>query len=279
VPIDRTSIGRQYAAPDYVATAERIAAFAKATGESSARSLAGEVAPPVFAIVPAWPAVRAALADESAGIQVDRTVHGEQRMRLHRPIRAGDALHSAARLASIEDRGANEVFVLALATTGAEGDPVADQEVVVVSRGTAAHAEASKPRAPSSGGRQPAPEPPPPDIERTVELWPDITHRYASASGDDNRIHLDDDLARSVGLPGIIVQGLCLLSIALQPLVDVSGSQWIQEVAVRFARPIRPGQTLVIRIWHRADGFAFDALGPEGDVLRNGMVVVGDRAR
>jgi acyl dehydratase len=225
----------------------------------------------VFAIVPAWPAVAAVLADESTGIEVGRTVHGEQRMRLHRPIRAGDLLGSVGRLASVEERGANEVFVIALSTTGANGEPVADQDVVVVSRGTAAMGaeQPSTPRPP----KEAAPEPPPPDVERTVELDPGITHAYAAASGDDNRIHVDDDFARSVGLPGIIVQGMCLLSISLQPIVELTGDPAaVEEVGVRFARPILPGQEFTTRVWRTDGGATFDARGPDGDVLRNGRV-------
>jgi acyl dehydratase len=35
-----------------------------------------------------------------------------------------------------------------------------------------------------------------------------LTVRYAGASGDFNPIHIDDELARSVGLPGRILHGL-----------------------------------------------------------------------
>ena len=43
-----------------------------------------------------------------------------------------------------------------------------------------------------------------------MKVTPDryLTYRYAGASGDFNPIHLDDDFARSVGLPGRILHGL-----------------------------------------------------------------------
>jgi len=43
-----------------------------------------------------------------------------------------------------------------------------------------------------------------------VTVTPDryVTYRYAGASGDFNPIHLDDEFARSVGLPGKILHGL-----------------------------------------------------------------------
>jgi acyl dehydratase len=36
----------------------------------------------------------------------------------------------------------------------------------------------------------------------------DVTFRYAEASGDHSSVHLDEEFARSVGLPGIILHGL-----------------------------------------------------------------------
>ena len=43
-----------------------------------------------------------------------------------------------------------------------------------------------------------------------MKVTPDryLTYRYAGASGDYNPIHLDDEFARSVGLPGRILHGL-----------------------------------------------------------------------
>ena len=43
-----------------------------------------------------------------------------------------------------------------------------------------------------------------------MKVTPDryLTYRYAGASGDFNPIHLDDEFAQSVGLPGRILHGL-----------------------------------------------------------------------
>src|SRR6202012_3138145 len=44
--------------------------------------------------------------------------------------------------------------------------------------------------------------------EMTVTPGRYLTYRYAGASGDFNPIHLDDEFARAVGLPGRILHGL-----------------------------------------------------------------------
>jgi acyl dehydratase len=48
------------------------------------------------------------------------------------------------------------------------------------------------------------------DELREMTVTPDryLTYRYAGASGDFNPIHLDDEFARSVELPGRILHGL-----------------------------------------------------------------------
>ena len=35
---------------------------------------------------------------------------------------------------------------------------------------------------------------------------------YAGASGDFNLIHIDNEFAKNVGLPGLILQGLCTMA-------------------------------------------------------------------
>ncbi len=290
MPIDRSRVGAEYRSPAVEVTAEAIAAYADATLATlpAYRRGAASVAPPVFAIVPAWPAVAAALADRSLGIDLGRVVHGAQRMRFHRPIRPGDVLTTVGRLASVEERGANEVFVVALSTADAAGAPVCDQEVVAVSRGTAAGgapAPEGRGEAGTGAGSGGAPPPEarradePPDALRTVELPPDIARRYAEASGDRNRIHLDDAFARSVGLPGVIVHGMCLLAIATDAVVEEAAGgdpARLRSLAVRFARPVRPGGSLTTRIWRIPGGARFDCLGPDGNpVLREGRAEVG----
>ena len=50
--------------------------------------------------------------------------------------------------------------------------------------------------------------------ERRVTFAKEQIAAYAEASGDHNPIHLDDEFARSVGLPGVIVHGMLQMGIA-----------------------------------------------------------------
>jgi acyl dehydratase len=80
-------------------------------------------------------------------------------------------------------------------------------------------------------------------------------------------------------LPGIIVQGLCLLSISLQGVIDVFGGgrpERVLALGARFTRPLQPGNPFETRIWASPEGIVFEGNGPDGKaVLRSGRVVLG----
>jgi acyl dehydratase len=61
---------------------------------------------------------------------------------------------------------------------------------------------------------------------------------YAGASGDFNPIHYRDDVATSVGLPGVIAHGMLTMGLAVQPVVERFGADRVLEYGVRFTRPV-----------------------------------------
>jgi acyl dehydratase len=66
----------------------------------------------------------------------------------------------------------------------------------------------------------------------------DALVRYAGASGDFNPIHYRDDVAQSVGLPGVLAHGMLTMGLAVQPVVDRFGAARIRDYQVRFTRPV-----------------------------------------
>jgi len=74
---------------------------------------------------------------------------------------------------------------------------------------------------------------------RTIHLDRGSLVRYAGASGDFNPIHYRDDVAESVGLPGVLAHGMLTMGFAIQPLADFLGTRGrIADYGVRFTRPI-----------------------------------------
>jgi acyl dehydratase len=75
--------------------------------------------------------------------------------------------------------------------------------------------------------------------EATFPLTRDSLVRYAGASGDFNPIHYRDDVAASVGLPGVLAHGMLTMGLAVQPVVAWAGDPArIVDYQVRFTRPV-----------------------------------------
>ncbi|WP_348786578.1 MaoC family dehydratase [Leifsonia sp. NPDC080035] len=75
--------------------------------------------------------------------------------------------------------------------------------------------------------------------EREFAFTRDALVRYAGASGDFNPIHYRDDVATSVGLPGVIAHGMLTMGVAVQPVVDWIGDPArVSDYQVRFTRPV-----------------------------------------
>lgn len=75
--------------------------------------------------------------------------------------------------------------------------------------------------------------------ERTIHLTRESLVRYAGASGDFNPIHYRDDIAESVGLPGVLAHGMLTMGLASSVvLAALDNDAEITEYGVRFTRPI-----------------------------------------
>jgi acyl dehydratase len=76
--------------------------------------------------------------------------------------------------------------------------------------------------------------------EQSYPFTRDTLVRYAGASGDFNPIHYRDDVARSVGLDGVLAHGMLTMGVAVQPVVEwLDGdSGRIADYQVRFTRPV-----------------------------------------
>ena len=70
-----------------------------------------------------------------------------------------------------------------------------------------------------------------------MRITPDrfVTYRYAGASGDFNPIHLDDEFATSVGLPGRILHGLWTMAQVARAQTEPAGDALaLESLEVQF---------------------------------------------
>jgi acyl dehydratase len=72
-------------------------------------------------------------------------------------------------------------------------------------------------------------------IELHVTPDPYVTVRYAGASGDFNPIHIDEEFARQVGLPGRILHGLWSMAQVARAVTEAAGGpEKLQALSVQF---------------------------------------------
>lgn len=75
--------------------------------------------------------------------------------------------------------------------------------------------------------------------EKTFKITRDSLVRYAGASGDFNPIHYRDDIAKSVGLPGVLAHGMLTMGVSISPVIAWAGSpSAIVDYSVRFTKPV-----------------------------------------
>ena len=256
------ALGRPGDAHRYQVTEEALRAYAQATDDV--------VGGPVFALLPVWEAagqVSRAVASDDVRPHV---VHYEQDLVLHRPLTAGMRVRSRATPIALLGRPNGTSLVTRTETRTEDDELVNEQYVTEFFRGVDAPESVGE-RAPDhrleiEGS---------PVAEITYPIAEDQTVRYAAASGDHFAIHLDDDFARSVGLPGRIVHGLCTMAFAGRAVLEAAGVEdpgMMGRLAVRFSAPLFPGDTLTTRIWDLGGGaYGFEAVSGEGaTVVKDG---------
>jgi len=268
-------------------TRERLAEYAAATNDPIEAHRSGDVAPPVFAIVPVFEALLTPAVDVMPVEAIPRIVHGEQDFHFHRPIRPGDKLVSRAKMIGYQglEKGTRAAIVLECRTEDSE--LVNEQYVTTFVRGLnvgKAVGELSPDHKFDDALRNSAPT-----AKVVQHIDDDQTFRYSPAAGDPMPIHLDDEVARSTGLPGIIAHGLCTMAFTswavLTELADSDVSR-LKRFAVRFSKPVLPGDDFETRIWTKAQGngsttYAFEtAKGNDAGeelVITDGLAEISDR--
>src|SRR5437588_9757087 len=84
-------------------------------------------------------------------------------------------------------------------------------------------------------------------FELKVTPDPYLTIRYAGASGDFNPIHIDEEFARSVGLPGRILHGLWTMAQVARAHTEAAGGpEKLRRLSVQFRGMGQLGEEIVV---------------------------------
>jgi acyl dehydratase len=85
-----------------------------------------------------------------------------------------------------------------------------------------------------------------PELRVTPDKF--LTIRYAGASGDFNPIHIDEEFARAVGLPGRILHGLWTMAEVARAQTEAAGGpESLKRLSVQFRGMGIPEQEVLVR--------------------------------
>ena len=250
-------------------------AYAAGLGETDARyydTLApdGPAAHPLFPVCYEWPAMLA-LRDRATQEEIAiRSVHATHDLTLHRSPRAGDTLHTTARVTGLAHRRAGTLMTVRQETVDAEGRPVSTTDYGSVYRDVGFEGEDSGFRPEARGGL----EIPAGAVELPVAVPAGLAHVYTECARIWNPIHTDVAVARAAGLPDIILHGTATLALAVSRVLGhlAADPRAVREVSARFTGMVRLPSRLTVRAAEGAEGtgFVFDARGEDGVFVLSG---------
>ena len=205
---------------------------------------------PFHCVTSIIPASGMSLMHPAAEVNFQKIVHAGIEINFHEAIHSGDQISSTAVLETIEEKPSGRLLGFGFSTRSADGTLLADGRTIYYERGES-----------SGQGKGEA------EIEdeetatvlmvKDFETLPNQSILYAEGSGDRFPIHTSDEFARSVGLPGMILHGLCTLTLSTRLVVVRSAKgDWgkLKSISCRFSKIAVPGERLRIIAYRNYGG-------------------------
>lgn len=235
---------------------------------------------PTQAVVLGFPGFWAKEPD--TGIDWVRLLHGEQRMRIHRPLPASAGIVGYNRVERLTDKGAGKGAILVnerrLETEG--GELLATLQQVVFLRGDGGYSDigGGQPSDEPLPALQPPPEDRAPDVVHTQPIPRDAALLYRLL-GDTNPLHADPAVAKAAGFERPILHGLATFGLGAYAVIRCCADgdpARLKAFDIRFTSPVYPGETLETQIWRmpgQPNGFQLRArvVGRDKVVMNHGF--------
>ncbi|RJF91668.1 MaoC/PaaZ C-terminal domain-containing protein [Noviherbaspirillum saxi] len=209
------------------------------------------------------------MADPKAGINLNKVLHGEQFLTIHKPLPAEGSVIGVDSVDEIYDKGADKGAVMYMTRKildAESGELIATSGWSVFMRGNGGFGGIAT--------GQPAPFAMPEG--RAADASIDMVTRPEQAtiyrlSGDFNPLHIDPKIATMAGFDKPILHGMCSYGIAGRAVIKLrcgSDASRLRKLNLRFASPVFPGETLRTEVWDLEPGkLAFRIRVVERDVI------------
>jgi acyl dehydratase len=229
-------------------------------------------------VLPTMPVVLAlkSLRDLNLGIDYAKLVHGEQRLKIHRPLPTKGVVTGRSRIVDVIDRGADKgalVLIDREIIDQANGALLATVGMTAFCRGDGGFGGPARPTPPVH-----------PIPDRPADFVVDLpTSKRAGLiyrlSGDYNPLHIDPAAARAGGFERPILHGLATFGLVGWAVIRglLGGKpEGLRELNGRFSAPVIPGDTLRVELWRNGDIVSARAAALERDkvVFNNGHAVL-----
>jgi len=241
----------------------KVREFSQAAWDHDPAHLAGDPVPPTFLGAAAQMMARAHPV-ESAGLDLARSFHGEERIAVHALVRVGDTLQARVhsnRLPDAHGRRSGRIRRFRFRSSFLrEGEPVAViDRVILDSEHTPAAPALPAVRQAFDPGLSPRADP----LAAAVRHWSSwrpgemvtaefagLTRtdfvRYAGASGDFTAVHFDDGVASRHGAPAAFAMGMLSGAFLGHVLADLFRLDGGFDFDIRFHDRVWPGDTLTV---------------------------------
>lgn len=220
--------------------------------------------------------------EPDTGIDWVKLLHGEQRMRLHRPLPASCEVVGHNRITHLTDKGEGKgaIMVTERRLETAAGELLATVQQVTFLRGDGGYSQqgGGQPSDAPLPALQPTPEDRAPDFTDTQPTRPEAALLYR-LMGDYNPLHADPAYAAKAGFKMPILHGRATFSVVGHALVKtVCGYDplKLKSMSGRFSSPVYPGETIRTEIWVDGKVVSFRATVPARGVtvLNNGRAEI-----
>lgn len=193
--------------------------------------------------------------DPRTGIDVSRVVHGEQDIRILKPLPTESTLIARARVSAIVDKGPNRGAILQIHRDLEDLDGTVHAQIRHVAfcrnEGGCTHGMGDVGAKTETLPAVPARAP---DAVLIRQTPPEAALLYR-LMGDYNPLHADPEYARQAGFEKPILHGLCIYGMATRAVLQsccAYDARRLKRMAGRFSAPLFPGDTVETRIWENA---------------------------
>lgn len=233
---------------------------------------------PFMAVVLGYPGFW--MREPSTGIDWVKVLHGEQRLRLHRPLPTSGRVIGYSKIKSIVDKGATKGAIVVterVLRDADNGEDLATIEQVSFLRGNGGFSTPEQP------GDMLEPYPNAiadraPDHVMEISTRPEMALIYRLCA-DDNALHADPAVARAAGFDRPILHGLASYGVAGRAILAAwcdNDPTRLHAFNVRFTAPVYPGETLRVESWKENGVIGFRVYATERNimVLNNGYAEI-----